>query len=664
MKYRMSAASASALAIAAALAVSPALAQQAVIDFSICDAGGCSTGSNVPYVGPGSDTALTSSYEGMAQEAQASDFTVSDAYDAHGALFGAAHIPDAPIYPSSSSFDAYDSAFNGLTAGRRTETYATVSGLPANTIRWFDSFTNETGSTITANIGFGGNLGSDSATVIHARGDGYLVTGQNAPGTPSNDPVIAHLYGGNEYAFDDVTVLAEDGKDNVLFIYPVTVAPGETVSVMNLNMLFGAVGRNSDPSGVLYAQDVAEAISQAELFVNDPIFAGLTVEQIETIVNWGRAAPEPEPEDQDAAPDGGNGGGGGIVIDGTMPAAGAAPRLAQNMLGAFGAMIDQTNIPDTSALASAGLVTGALAYEAQTDVEDAPGNAALARAVGEAGGKVATGRAAGTQTYLFGGYTTGHDDFTAGTLDYSGYAIGAGVEFSPTPDIVLGLAGGYAFGSGSMGDVYSDLDSTQYVISPYARWNAPTGTVLDFGLLASQDEIDYSRTAGAGMAFGETDGHSLGARIGVSQPIPTQWATVTPFAKLSYLSSSVNGYEETRAGNADLAVPSYRLETLEAVAGVGLSREWTTAGGTAVKGFVRSGIGGNLLGDDKVETRYTTSPTPYLNVVENGDDVFGLAEAGFSASLSENISISGSYGATFSRSSTQHTILANLTARF
>jgi len=635
---------ASAATIAGALIAPPSFAQQSAIEFSICDQTGCPWPTeNGTYFGVGSDALFDffgDGRHGVALEAQSA--SVWDAYDNYGYIFGASAIPNDTAFINSLIGDRYATQFNGLTANRRTETYATEAGLPANSIRWFDSFTNNTASSIVANIGFGGNLGSDSGTYIHAQGDGYLVTGDSAPGNLSGDPVIVHLYGNNDYAAQNTSVLFAAGNDNVLFFHPLTVAPGETVSLMHLNILFGAVGRHTDAGGVLYAQDVAEAINAAKLFVNDPIFAGLTAAQIETIINWGN-----------------------IVVDGTLPAASSAAGFGQSMLGAFAGIIDRAMAIDTSTFTTSDLVVGALAYNAQSDVDArSPGSAALARALGDAGGRVATHRTYDSQAYLFGGYTTGFDRFTAGTFNYAGYAIGAGLEYSPATSLTLGVAGGYAFGSGSMATVYPDLDSSQYVLSPYARWTAPTGTILDARLMASVDGFEYLRTAGVDTASAKTRGHSLGAKLAVSQPFETELATIAPYASLSHLHSFVKGYQETGAGNANLNVASYSLNSLEAFAGIGFSKDWTASNGTVLKGFVRGGVGGNLLGNDTVVTSYTTSPTTYLNVLENGKDVFGQVETGVAARFTERVSVSATYGATFSRSSSQHTVMSTLTARF
>lgn len=122
------------------------------------------------YIGIAFDSAIenTSSVAGGISEA--SNGPTGDAYDGWGALYGTS---DPLTYDGAK----YATAFNGLDATRQTEDYTVATALPTNAVRWFDSFTNNTGDAITANLAFGGNLGSDNSTTILGSGDGYIVTG-------------------------------------------------------------------------------------------------------------------------------------------------------------------------------------------------------------------------------------------------------------------------------------------------------------------------------------------------------------------------------------------------------------------------------------------------------------------------------------------------------
>lgn len=634
MKFLTAGLFASVSSLALALPVGGAYADQSIIQYQICSSSNpddyCNTHNGASYIGPGLDSGIlgTSSVAGGVREAGATNDVVSDAYDGWGAIYGTTTTSN--VYDSP-----YGTAFNGLAATRQTESYVAVPGLPANSIRWFDSFTNNTGSTISANIAFGGNLGSDANTYVHASGPGYFVTGQNAPGGYT-DPVIAHLYGNNDYAFSQTTTHFVNGDDNPYIVYPLTVAPGQTVSIMNVDILFGDNARTGSDEAV-YLQDVALATQQAQLFVNSPVFDGLTVQQLETLVNWD------------------------VLVDGRLPAAGAVTGLSQSMHDAFDGILNRDAVIWTNGYYAPALATGALQYAA----ENAPGAkqdgaAALANEIGERGGKVAVADADGTRSYIFGGYTTGSRDYSAGSLDFNGYLTGIGIEHNFASGLLVGVAGGYARGSGDIGGVYSDIDNKQYTVSPYARWQASTGTILDARISLSSESWTYSRTAGASTADADIDGSSFGARLGVAQPFDMSVATITPFANLSYLRTHVDSYTETGAGNANLDVPSYSVDHLEGFVGVSAARDWTMTNGGKLRAFVSAGIGDSFLGNDSVSTSYTSSPTSFVSDIDTQKGAFGRVEAGLSANLSQNLALTSSYGGQFGSGRNQNTISVGL----
>lgn len=644
MKFVNLSLGASVSAVALGLALSGAQAGQDVIQFDICQGPAqsnfCGSTDDRSYIGIGFDSALNQSSSVAGGVSEGGGGSVNDAYDGWGAIYGAASYSGSNV----GSITAYGTAFNGLDAMRQTQSYVAVPELPANSVRWFDSFTNNTGSTITANIAFGGNLGSDSNTYIHATGPGFVVTGQGAPGQSSPDPVIAHLYGNNSYAFTQAEAHYAHSDDNPYIVFPVTVAPGQTVSIMNVNILFGDTERWDDADGALYAADVALAIQQSELatqqselFINSPIFAGLTIEQIASLLNWG------------------------VQIDGSLPVAGSTAALSQRLHEAYDGMLNRDAVWGSG---NGQIATGALQYAAEQDMAGkSDGAAALARSIGNAGGKVALSGFDGMRTFLFGGYTTGSQEFSAGDLDFSGYVAGLGVEQAVTPALLLGLAGGFGHGKGDVDGIYSDLDNRQFTLSPYARWQAPSGTVFDARLSVSRERWDYARAAGAATAEADIEGYSLGARIGASHAIETAWAKVTPFASLTYLNTHVDGYSETGAGLANLSVPSYSVDALQGLAGVGLARDWELQNGARLRGFASVAIGDSFLGDETITTSYTTSATPFLSQVETGQGVFGQVEAGFAWDVTPSLSLTSSYGGSFGADRNQHTLSLGLSSR-
>ena len=620
---------------AMALLTGASQAQQSPLTFTICQGPtGCGTTSNSSYKGVGFDSTLVGiSVAGVAQEAGVTSgpmMGVNDAYDNFGGIYGAASR-------TGSIITGYTTAFNGLDAWRQTESYVAVPDLPANSIRWYDSFTNNTGSTITANLAFGGNLGSDSATKILASGAGYVVTGQGDTTAGASDPVIAHIYGNNDYALNVATPIFVNGNDQTYVIYPVTVAPGQTVSLMNVNLLFGADGRLTDPNGTIYAQDAALAVQNAERFINDPIFAGLTAAQVQTLLNWN------------------------VAIDGTLPAAGAATTANQFAQQVFGHVMDARSLANPQQFASTGHGPSELmGYVPIAGGVQSSATNAIADSV--AIGQATSGRR--SDLYVFGEYAGGRQGFSSGTLDYNGYTVGAGAEHMFTPDLLGGVMVGLGHGTGVINTVYNSLTNNQFSVTPYASWRAPTATVLDLSMSVSSLGSSYERVAGASLAHANVTGSGIAAQAKVSQPLTMGEIMVTPYAKLSVSRSNIDGYEETGAGSANLAIPSYSITTLDAQAGVTLSRAWLLDQGRAVRVYGGLGIGKGLLGDTSIETRYTSSATTFTTPVEVNDDLAARLDLGVSFEINEHFSASASYNGALSQNAQQHLVGASLTGHF
>ena len=196
-------------------------------------------------------------------------------------------------------WDAYDgmgliTGFNGLTVQRRTETFV---GL--NMFRWFDTYTNNTSSTIDTTQLFFGDLGSDTTTATFI--NNFYLTGTSDAG-PS-DPVIAHIYGNNDFAVNSMVAtvggpMPGDGvpvseesylPDNFTISAELSLDPGESISLLYMNVL---VADDTDRSG-----DVALATSLGNDYVNNPYLEGLSADERGRIINFGAlSTPDPIPE--------------------------------------------------------------------------------------------------------------------------------------------------------------------------------------------------------------------------------------------------------------------------------------------------------------------------------------------------------------------------------
>lgn len=109
-------------------------------------------------------------------------------------------------------------------------------------IRWMNLFTNTSGSPVTFTMMTSNNLGSDSNTrlVSSSSGDNvaqntdtWVTTFQNFSGSTSSDPRIGHVLQGVGALTPVSGVHFADGDDNPFWVYSITLAPGQTKTILN-----------------------------------------------------------------------------------------------------------------------------------------------------------------------------------------------------------------------------------------------------------------------------------------------------------------------------------------------------------------------------------------------------------------------------------------------
>jgi uncharacterized protein with beta-barrel porin domain len=222
--------------------------------------------------------------------------------------------------------------FGGLTVTRDTEVTHGASGLPTalttpftnagvpNAARFVETITNNTGSTIGGQFGFFNNLGSDAATLYVANNHGSLIGGGGAPttgnlwvtsiqnstcGSGGCDPVVTVVLGNNNYTATQVKTSSQlggpltNGNDLPTYLYPITVAPGQTVTIVLFSVLTASTtfNPNAAPNPLAAQQpDIALGGQMANLITNNgnaipfsqasSFFVGLTPAQLLSIINF------------------------------------------------------------------------------------------------------------------------------------------------------------------------------------------------------------------------------------------------------------------------------------------------------------------------------------------------------------------------------------------
>ena len=238
------------------------------------------------------------------------------------------------------SGDAYDgfggvglngqNNFGGLTVNRDTEvthgpsgptglTSAFANAGVPNAARFVETITNNTGSTISGQFGFWNNLGSDNNTLYVANNHGSLIGSGGPPLTGSLwitsiqnatcaaggcDPVLTTVLGNNKYTATQVQTTnavgggtVANGNDNPTYLYTISVAPGQTVSIVLFSVLTADVNfnPNAGPNPLAAQQsDITLGGQMANLITNNgnplplnsPFFIGLTPDELMSIINF------------------------------------------------------------------------------------------------------------------------------------------------------------------------------------------------------------------------------------------------------------------------------------------------------------------------------------------------------------------------------------------
>lgn len=594
------------VALAIATSATPVHAQQVPHTFFVCDLVFCG---NTSYVGPGTDFGVA----GIATEAISS--VTSDAYDDYG------------LISSNGAFATFN---------RRTESYESASELPANSIRWLDSFTNTTGATIVTPFRFGGNLGSDGQTVVHAQQPGLVVTGEGTAPNFSPDPVILHLYGNNAIAASAIVTFP---GDNLFIDYNgISIAPGQTISFMHYNILFSDAARQSDVNA--YSADIALAIQQGQLFLNSPVFAGLTAQQVMSIINWKINL--------------------GPGADGLLPGATAISHFGTQVGEIWTSALLRHSMPGAGAQPTQSGTSNffeppsyLLGSRNRSDRDEGLG--ALTEAAEANGGKLGLFGSETLSGYLIGQYFDGRSDLNEGRFTYDGVIGGGGVEYRFVPSFAVGVAAGYSDADGDVEGAINNLDIKSTIVTATSKYDGASGLFAHGAVTYLDNEWEYDRDAGALTASGDVDGSTWIAAARVGQSLLFGPNIVTPFAGLIFGETRVDGYTETGAGNINLIVPSHTLQSLEGELGLRLTRALFHSAGTRVVGYVGGSVRHHFDDDDqRLATTFVSGASPFSSSIEGFDGTTGAVEAGLSGTVGEGLNVSADYRGVFGDDAEQH----------
>lgn len=193
-------------------------------------------------------------------------------------------------YDAFDGYGYYNYVPSGLSVDRRTEAFQSQGAY-----RFFDTYTNVSGSAATFSITLYGNLGSDGSGRVVKTND-YLHVSSDSWGWGGYDPVVALVYGNNAFARDNMSLSANQYDHNLTSTF--TLGAGESKSIL----LFAALARTPGVSGWLSAAQMEEseqtAVVMADALFANPYLEGLSTEEQARIANFSApsnvtATPEP-----------------------------------------------------------------------------------------------------------------------------------------------------------------------------------------------------------------------------------------------------------------------------------------------------------------------------------------------------------------------------------
>lgn len=236
-------------------------------------------------------------------------------------------------------------------------------------------------------------------------------------------------------------------------------------------------------------------------------------------------------------------------------------------------------------------------------------------------------------------------------FDNDGWDVALGYDRQLSPGLVVGAAVNIAdnsldFNAQSAGS-NTDISTTQF--SLYGSKQLGNG-YLEGMVAFGQHDTDFQRNAGvAGLARAQADSDQVGARIGAGFTTALgSTMTMTPQARLDWISLDQDGYQETGGGGLALNVASQALDRLRT--SIGAQLDWET--GTSASPFIR-GFWNHDLKDDR-STQVATFVNGGTSFVDSGQSIdnssysLGVGinfhgRSGMSAALAYDMSSSDNY---------------------
>ncbi len=170
--------------------------------------------------------------------------------------------------------------------------------------------------------------------------------------------------------------------------------------------------------------------------------------------------------------------------------------------------------------------------------------------------------------FLNGNFVIGDRDATdrQDGFDFDAQSVTAGLDYRFTDAFITGLALGYASSNVDIDSAGGGLETDSYSISSFSTYYTDR-FFIDAIFSYTWTDYDSERTivypSTNTTAFGNTDGTQYSVAVGSGYNFAYGSLSVSPYARLAYVNSSIDGYSEDGTNNSsDLIIRDQRIESL------------------------------------------------------------------------------------------------------
>lgn len=195
---------------------------------------------------------------------------------------------------------------------------------------------------------------------------------------------------------------------------------------------------------------------------------------------------------------------------------------------------------------------------------------------------------------IFASATVGGGDrdatLRASGFDFNRFDLNVGADYRFNDTWVGGAAIGYSSLSSDLDNSGGAVDSDAFSLLAYGSYSHPQGTYVD--AVVSYTNVNFDQDRGINFSVGgttvnrtatsSTDSDQFGLDVSVGHAFNSGPWVFTPGGALRYLDTTIDSFQESGAGEFNVAVDEQNLESLVASFSFNVARNFSTASGIVV----------------------------------------------------------------------------------